>query len=143
MESKCMIFWLPAKCRTPKMQGLASAAGSVLTLDTFFRMAREGRGRLFIVDGKNAADGRKIIARWRKGESVAAMTAVIEGPDRIVAIGTDACLAIGGASFKAQVWDARIAAQGRVTTRQTRALDNAAREYSLHTAFGQGLGEPR
>lgn len=143
METKCMIFWLQKGTRVPKMQGLASAAGSVLTLDTFFRAAREGRGRLFIVDGRNASEGRDLIRRWRAGESVAGMCAVLEGPDRIVAIGTDACLAVGGASFKAQVWDARIASQGRVTEKQSRALDGAASEYSLATAFGQGLGKPR
>ncbi len=144
--SKCMIFWLRARSRTPpRMVGLATAAGSVHTLDTFFRAAREGRGRLFVVDGKNAAEGRAIIAKWRKGEPTGAgMSAVIEGPDRIVAIGSGACLAIGGASFKAQCWDDRIRSQGRVTIEQSRALNSTTPdEYTLQTAFGQGLGGKR
>lgn len=144
--SKVALFWLRKGCRTPKMVGTATAAGSVGSIDAYARMAREGKGRFFVVDCAHAREGREIIKAWRNGDKgrVGGITTVVEGPDRIVALGTHAALAIGGASFKAAVWDDRIRSQGRVTVEQSRALNSTTLdEYSLETAFGQGLGVKR
>ena len=153
---KTMIFWLRKGSRKPKMVGLATANCSVLTISDFSRMAREGKGRLFVVDGPNAAHGRRMIARrelqlldtylrfqaranrvpiHRAGDKpdigAAAMTANLEG-GRVVAIGAIACQAIAGAAEGARNWDARLARDGSVKIRDTRAIGGRSDGVTPH-----------
>jgi hypothetical protein len=142
-ETKTIIFWIKKGCRKPKQLGLATAVCSVNTIDDMSKAAREGRGKLFIVEAATADAGRKTIAAFRAGESTGAgVVSVIEGPDRIVAIGLKACAAIAGASSGKRNWDARLARQGRVTENQSRALDNnnPMAHWNLDNVFGRGLG---
>lgn len=132
---KTMIFWLRKGSRKPKMVGLATADCSVLTISDFSRMAREGKGRLFVIDGPNAAHGRRMIASHRAGDKpdigAAAMTANLEG-GRVVAIGAIACQAIAGAAEGARNWDARLARDGGVKIRDTRAIGGRSDGVTPH-----------
>jgi hypothetical protein len=92
---KTMILWTSG-CRKPKMQGTATAVCSAVTIETFRRMARERKGYLWIVDAETAADAREMIKRYRAGLPAADMNATVDD-GRTVALGTNACLAIGGA----------------------------------------------
>ncbi len=144
MAIKTIVFWLEKGCRKPKQAGLATAPDSVHLIDEYCRMAREGRGRLFIVDAHTASEGREHIASWRKKESTPhAIGSVILGPDRIVALGMNACAAIAGAAAGKRAWDARLARQGIVKIDQTRALDakDPLANWTPGNAFGQGLGD--
>ncbi len=118
---KTLLLWTAKGCRKPKVQGTATAAGSAATIHTMRRSAGDGRGRLWVVDAATAAEARELIARHRAGESVAAMSAVVDD-GRTVALGTQAVLAIGGANEAMRHWDARLARQGRVTVEQSKAL---------------------
>jgi len=143
---KTIIFWLNKGCRKPKQQGLATAAGSVHLIDGMVGRAREGKGRLFIVDAETAAKGRQAITSWRAGESTGhAIWSVIEGPDRIVALGVNAVAAIAGAAAGKRNWDERLRTQGRVKVNQTRALasPNPMVNWNLENVFGQGLGKTK
>ena len=116
-----LLRWTATGCRKPKTQGTATAVCSAATTHHMRRSATDGRGRLWIVDAATAAEARELIARHKAGESVAAMSAVVDD-GRTVALGMQAVLAIGGANESLRNWDARIAGQGRVTEDQSRAL---------------------
>jgi len=118
---KTLILWTPKKCRKAKTIGLATAVCSAATIVDLRRYARDGQGRLWIVDAATAEEARAIIARHKAGDDAAGMTAALDD-GRTVAIGTQAVLAIGGANESRRKWDARLASQGRVTENQSRAL---------------------
>tara|TARA_Y100000310_G_scaffold259525_1_gene268225 strand:+ start:331 stop:729 length:399 start_codon:yes stop_codon:yes gene_type:complete len=122
---KTMIFWLRKGARKPKMVGLATADCSVLTISDFSRMAIEGKGWLFIVDGPTAEHGRRRIIAHRAGNrpyiGAPAMVASLHD-GRVIAIGVNACQAIAGATEGARNWDARLVRDGKVKIADTRAL---------------------
>ena len=122
---KTMIFWLRKGCRKPKMHGTATANGSVYAIADFSAMAIAGKGKLFVVDGPTAEHGRRAIAAYLSDIVMdinnPPMTANLEN-GRIVAIGTNAVLAIGGASEGARNHDARLNRDGIVKVKDTVAL---------------------
>jgi hypothetical protein len=143
--SRVIIFWLPKKCRKPKQVGLATAVGSAATIHDFARMAFDGGGRLFVVEAPTAEFGRQLIRAHQSnnGSDIGApgMETVLAG-GRVVAIGTRACLALAGAADSIRQWDARIAARGRVTCDESRALrGDPFKTWNPRNAFGEGLGE--
>jgi hypothetical protein len=98
---KTIIFFTAKRARTPKMQGLATAAGSASIIRELCRLARCGKGRVDLVDAPTAEHGRRRITAFRAGDKpdigAPPMTTVIDN-GRVVAIGADACLALAGAS---------------------------------------------
>jgi hypothetical protein len=141
--SRVILFWLPKRCRKPKQIGLATAVGSAATIHELASRAAEGGGRLFIVEARNANHGRELIkaaqSPQRADIGAPGMTTVLEG-GRIMAIGIGACLALAGAAESIRKWDSRIAARGRVTADESRALvSDPFQAWSLSSAFGQGL----
>lgn len=141
MTDKTMIFWVRKGARKPMMQGLASAECSVLRIHDFTRMAARGDGRLYIVDGPNAAHGRRRIAAYRANQAQdiggPGMTASLHD-GRVVAIGVNACRAIAGATEGARNWDARLARDGRVRIADTRAL--GARSDGIEPSLSDWFG---
>ena len=139
---KTMIFWLEKRCRKPMMRGLATAECSAGLVEMFRGMAREGRGRLFIVEGETAEQGRRLIAGHKAGIGRHPMTAVVDD-GRTVAIGTNAVLAMSGAADSVRRWDDRIRERGRVTVDESRALprslDDALGRLSPENIFRGGL----
>ena len=140
---KTMIFWLRKGCRKPKMQGLATAPGSASTIEHFVRMAKEGRGRLFIVDGDFATEGRELIDEHLRAKSDAIVRPSVVGMkfegDRILALGVHACAAIAGATEATRNWDHRLARDGRVKIADTTALGRRTdgRTPQPHDWFGR------
>src|ERR1700738_2932055 len=65
---KTIIFFTAKRARTPKMQGLATAAGSASIIRELCRLARRGKGRVYLVDAPTAEHGRRRIAAYRAGE---------------------------------------------------------------------------
>ena len=65
---KTIIFFTAKRARTPKMQGLASAAGSASIIRELCRLAKAGKGRVYLVDAPTAEHGRRRIAAFRAGE---------------------------------------------------------------------------
>ena len=61
MENKVMLLWVEKGCRKPKMQGTATSTGSVYAISDFRRMAQQGKGTFYIVQGKNVNIARKLI----------------------------------------------------------------------------------
>ena len=122
---KTMIFFARKRARTPKMQGMATAAGSASVIRELCRMARCGKGRVYLVDAPTAEHGRRRIVAFRAGQEpdigTPPMTAVINN-GRVVAIGANACLALAGASEAIRHWDARLRRDGRVKVQDTVAL---------------------
>ena len=98
---KTIIYFTAKRARTPKMQGLATAAGSASIIRELCRLARCGKGRVYLVDAPTAEHGRRCIAAFRAGDKpdigAPPMTTVLDN-GRVVAIGADACLALAGAS---------------------------------------------
>jgi len=84
-----------------------------------------GDGRLYFVDAPSAKHGRRLIAAHRIGSrpdiGAPPMKTVLDN-GRIVAIGTNACLALAGASEVIRHWNARLARDGTVRIRDTTAL---------------------
>src|SRR6202022_5206968 len=113
---KTIIFFTAKKARTPKMQGLASAAGSASIIRELCRLAKAEKGRVYLVDAPTAEHGRRRIAAYRAGEKpdigAPPVTTVLDN-GRVVAIGADACLALAGASEAIRHWDARLRRDGR------------------------------
>src|SRR6476661_3194767 len=62
---KTIIFFTAKRARTPKMQGLATAAGSASIIRELCRLARGGKGRVYLVDAPTAEHGRRRIAAFR------------------------------------------------------------------------------
>ena len=56
---KTIIFYTAKRARTPKMQGLATAAGSASVIRELCRLARCGTGRVYLVDAPTAEHGRR------------------------------------------------------------------------------------
>ena len=143
--TRVILFWLPKRCRKPKQVGLATAVGSAATIYDFARMAFEGGGRLFVVEAPTADYGRQLIAahlsHQRPEIGSPGMQTVLAG-GRVVAIGTRACLALAGAADSIRQWDKRIAARGRVTCDESRALrGDPFAAWNPSNAFGEGLGQ--
>ena len=122
---KTIIFYTRKGARTPKMQGLATAAGSASAIRELCRLAKAGKGRVYLVDAPTAEHGRRRIAAFRAGEKpdigAPPMTTVIDN-GRVVAIGANACEALAGASEAIRHWDARRRRDGRVKVQDTIAL---------------------
>jgi hypothetical protein len=97
---KTIIYFTAKRARTPKMQGLATAAGSASVIRELCRLARCGKGHVYLVDAPTAEHGRRRIAAFRAGQKpdigTPPMTAVLDD-GRVVAIGANACLALAGA----------------------------------------------
>ena len=144
-KTKVMIMWLEKGCRKPRYQGTATANCSAATIHQFATMAREGKGRLAIIQGYSTADARKILDAYKAErytmirkcyQSLAAKAGVdLDSPPycgltqmgvgsdgRITLIGPDAIRAWEGHFGSCAAWGRRIAAQGRVTVNQSRAL---------------------
>jgi hypothetical protein len=122
---KTMIFWLRKGARKPKMHGLATAAGSIYAISDFSNMAKDGKGKLFIVDGPTAEHGRRTIQAYRQGQNLdlgrAAMTACLHG-GAVVAIGANACMSIAGASEAKRNHEHRRVRDHGVKVKDTRAI---------------------
>jgi hypothetical protein len=73
------------------MQGLATATGSALVIRELCRLAKCGKGRVYLVDAPTAEHGRRRIAAFRAGEKpdigAPPMTTVLDN-GRVVAIGS-------------------------------------------------------
>src|ERR1700756_1862540 len=97
---KTIIFFTARRARTPKMQGLATAAGSASVIRELCWLARCGKGRVYLVDAPTAEHGRRRIAAFRVGDKpdigAPSVTTVLDN-GRVVAIGANACLALAGA----------------------------------------------
>src|ERR1700730_2291423 len=122
---KTIIFYTAKRARTPKMQGLASAAGSASVIRELCRLAKAGKGRVYLVDAPTAEHGRRRIAAFRAGDKpdigAPPMTTVLDNA-RVEPIGADACLALAGASEAIRHWDARRRRDGRGKGQDTAAL---------------------
>src|SRR6202048_5553003 len=98
---KTIIFFIAKRARTPKMQGLATATGSASVIRELCRLAKCGNGRVYLVDAPTADHGRRRIAAFGAGEKpdigAPPMTTVLDD-GRVVAMGANACEALGGAS---------------------------------------------
>ena len=136
---KTIIFFTAKRARTPKMQGLATTAGSASVIREVCRLARA-----YLVDAPTAEHGRRRIAAFRAGQKpdigASPMTTVLDN-GRVVAIGTDACLALAGASEAIRHWDARLRRDGRVKVQDTIALGprSDGLRPGLPDVFGDGL----
>ncbi len=144
-SSRVVIYWLPKRCRKPKQVGLATAVGSAATIHDLAKRAFEGGGRLFVVEAPTADYGRQLIAAHLGHQTPEigspGMQTVLAG-GRVVAIGTRACLALAGAADSIRQWDKRIAARGRVTCDESRALrGDPFAAWNPSNAFGDGLGQ--
>ena len=144
-KPRVIIYWLPKRCRKPKQVGLATAVCSAATIHQLATSAIDGNGRLYIVEAQNAEYGRQLIrssiASERPEIGAPAMKTVL-ADGRIVAIGTNACLALAGAADSIRKWDSRIARRGRVTQDESRALTSEPfKAWNLPNAFGEGLTE--
>ena len=141
---KTIIYFTAKRARTPKMQGLATAAGSASVIRELCRLARCGKGRVYLVDAPTAEHGRRRIAAYRAGEKpdigAPPVTTVLDN-GRVVAIGPDACLALVGASEAIRHWDARLRRDGRVKVQDTVALGPRSDGIrpSLPDVFAEGL----
>lgn len=141
---KTIIYFAAKRSRTPKMQELATAAGSASVIRELCWLAKCGKGRVYLVDAPKAEHGRRRIAAFRAGEKpdigAPPMTTVINS-GRIVAIGVNACLALAGASEAIRHWDARLRRDGRVKVQDTVALGPRSDGIrpSLPDVFGEGL----
>jgi hypothetical protein len=141
---KTIIFFTRKRARTPKMQGLATAAGSASVIRELCRLARCGKGRVYLVDAPTAEHGRRRIATFRAGEKpdigAPPVTTVLDN-GRVIAIGANACLALAGASESIRHWDARLRRDGRVKVQDTVALGPRSDGIrpSLPDVFGDGL----
>ena len=140
---KTMIFFTRKRARTPKMQGLATAAGSASVIRELCRQARSGKGRVYLVDAPTAGHGRRRIAAFLASQQPdigAPMTAVLDN-GRVVAIGANACLALAGASEAIRHWNARLHRDGRVKVQDTVALGPRSDGIrpSLPDVFGDGF----
>jgi hypothetical protein len=126
------------------MQGLATAAGSAAVIRELCRLARCGKGHVYLVDAPTAEHGRRHIAAFRAGQKpdigTPPMTAVIDD-GRVVAIGANACLALAGASEAIRHWNARLHRDGRVKVQDTVALGPRSDGIrpSLPDVFGDGF----
>ena len=143
---KTIIYFTAKRARTPKMQGLATAAGSASVIRELCRLARCGKGRVYLVDAPTAEHGRRRIAAFRTGDKpdigAPPMTAVLDN-GRVVAIGSNGCLALAGASEAIRHWEARLARDGSVRIRDTTALGKRSDGVtpSLVDYFGDGLAK--
>jgi hypothetical protein len=141
---KTIIFFTRKRARTPKMQGLATAAASASVIRELCRLARCDKGRVYLVDAPTAEQGRRRISAFHAGQKpdigAPPMTAVLDN-GRVVAIGANACLALAGASEAIRHWDARLRRDGRVKVQDTVALGPRSDGIrpSLPDAFGDGL----
>jgi len=140
---KTIIFFTAKRARMPKMQGLATAAGSASVIRELCRLARCGKGRVYLVDAPTAEHGRRRIAAFRADKphiGAPPMTTVLDN-GRVVAIGTNACLALAGASEAIRHWDARLRRDGRVKVQDTIALGPRSDGIrpSLPDVFDEGL----
>ncbi len=143
--SRVIIYWLPKRHRKPKQVGLATAVGSAATIHQLAQQAFEGGGRLFVVEAATADYGRQLIQAHQTGQSPEigspGMKTVLGG-GQVVAIGARACLALAGAAESIRQWDKRIAARGRVTCDESRALrGDPFASWNPSNAFGEGLGK--
>ena len=73
--SKVMIMIKRKGTRTWKMEGTATAEGSLPNLATLISWAQQGRGRVRVINAANAAEARTILAAFEAGEWRPAMTA--------------------------------------------------------------------
>jgi hypothetical protein len=141
---KTIVFFTARRARSPKMQGLATAAGSASVIRELCRLARCGKGRVYLVDAPTAEHGRRRIAAFRTGEKLdigaPPMTTVLDN-GRVVAIGANACEALAGASEAIRHWDARLRRDGRVKVQDTVALGPRSDGIrpSLPDVFAEGL----
>ena len=141
---KIIILYVRKGARRAKQQGLATAAGSASVIRELCRLAKCGNGRVYLVDAATAEHGRRRIAAFRTGAKpdigAPSMTTVIDN-GRVVAIGSNACLALAGASEAIRHWDARLRRDGRVKVQDTIALGPRSDRIqpSLPDIFGDGL----
>jgi hypothetical protein len=123
---------------------LATAADSASVIRELFRLAKCGKGRVYLVDAPTAEHGRRRIAAFRTGQKpdigAPPMTTVLDN-GRLVAIGADACLALAGASEAFRHWNERLRRDGRVKVQDTVALGPRSDGIrpSLSDVFGDGL----
>jgi len=118
---KTLILWKPKRCRIYKVQGTATAECSAIRIRDFQRMAEEGKGTVAIVDAESADDARRIIQEHESGQSDPAI-GLVKADGRILALGSNAVLAIAGAAHAIANWQSRIDSQGKVSRNQSRAL---------------------
>ena len=144
---KTMLFWVRKGCRKPMMRGTATAEDSASTIFHMAQNAERGNGKLYIVTGKNAAHGRRIIAAYKAGETPPGTGMKSHIGPNVVALGAEACLAIAGASVAIRKWESRrLAHPGGVRAKDTIALrpggfDNPEnlKAWNPHDATGGGL----
>jgi len=141
-DTKVMILWVRKGARKPKMQGTATAVCSASKIETFRRMARAGRGRLYLIEGRTATEARYLIDGYRKDQEAFPVRMETDG-GKTVALGARAVMAIGGAAEARENWDRRVREQGKVTERQSKALtgdhqEDLLRSMRLDLLFGDG-----
>jgi hypothetical protein len=143
---KTIILYTRKGARKAKQQGLATAPGSAVTIQTLTQMALRGDGRLYIVDAPAAEHGRRLIEMHRTGSQPdigAPPTKTVLADGRIVALGLNAMQALAGASESIRHWEARLARDGQVRVRDTTALGKRSDGMtpSLVDYFGDGLAK--
>ena len=143
---KTIIFYTRRGARKAKQQGLATAPGSAVTINTLTQMALRGDGRLYIVDAPTAEHGRRLIEMHRTGlqpDIGVPPTKTVLANGRIVALGLNAMQALAGASEAIRHWEARLARDGQVRLRDTTALGKRSDGItpSLVDYFGDGLAK--
>ncbi len=140
---KTIILWKRKRTRTFKQVGLATADGSACTVRTFWLMAEKGEGTLAIVDAPTAKHARAAIAAHLTQEKLDIGKPGITGShgnDRVITLGTNAMLAVAGASEAIRHWDARLARDGRVRVQDTTALGQRSDGVPFTTADAFGIG---
>jgi hypothetical protein len=98
---KTIILWRRKRTRTFKQVRLATADGSACTIRTFWQMAQRSEGTLAIVDAPTAAHARAAIAaHLAKAKLDIGKPGITgsHGGERVITLGTNAMLAIAGAS---------------------------------------------
>ena len=134
---KTIVFFTAKRARTPKMQGLATAAGSASVIRELCRLARCGKGRVYLVDAPTAEHGRRRITAVRAGDKpdigALPMTTVLDN-GRVVAIGANACLALAGASEAIRHWGCASAPRRQGQGARHRCSRSSLRRYPAQPA---------
>lgn len=136
---KTMLLWCPKGRRKPIMLGLATATCSAANIHHARRRAKHGQGRFYVVHAATAADARDLIKDHRAGQLQNQPMVLVTDDGRTVAIGLEACLAIGGAADACARWDDRIRQHGSVPVRHTKALTGDI-EADIKRATSRGIG---
>ena len=142
--NKTFIMWRRKRSRTFKTQGLATAVCSAASVSTFWRMAQAGEGTLAIVDAPTADHARRIIAAHltKQQQDIGKPGITGQHGPNVITLGTNAMLAIAGASEAVRHWDARLARDGRVREADTRALGPRSARSTSRAISGRWPSSP-